>query len=345
MEEDDFFALPSVVYNSILQHLPSEGVSRLSVVSKNINQNVTSLLKDEYFWLGLLASKLDTSPEDLTIPQGITAKEIYEDMEETPVEFIRAWLSGNMDHEEKNAFLYTLTEKRVGAIAKFLLLPQAKENYESLLPHMDIFPSPTATSLKLDELKIDLDVQHPKPIAFLHLWGMTFERLPSPEETALVCEVRDLGKNSLEMYDVHLLAPTLTLDDNEAVVFKDVVVTSRFTRHYNNVYLRKEEDGYLESKNLAVCKSVWNVPSIYTAFTACKSMGIKGVNMSGPSSHTIVFRHILCAWLTGLDSIMLVDVELPSNSNVIDILDRARTPREFVDWCGLLTDVDTRLDY
>lgn len=84
MEQGTFLELDTEVYDTLLWYLPDKTVELLKQVSTDTRSRVTGVTGSDYYWLRKLSTVLGM--EVTRIPQGITPKELYEDVTRPGVE-------------------------------------------------------------------------------------------------------------------------------------------------------------------------------------------------------------------------------------------------------------------
>lgn len=280
---------------------------------------------------------MDIHPEDTKLSREPDAKEVYEDVKyryefQTPsVHHIRNWLTGKLEDDDMSAFMYWITLSHIDAIGKFLLLPQARANYEALLPRLSDYPEPSIVRLKSTGIIVDLDARVPK------IEIVRTQR--QKDKTATLVSLLDLNTIELEYYGAHLLMKELhdktagaTGNSFYSILLRDVVRSSNLSLEDE---ITLEQVTQPDTTNFIVTRFPIDasvVLNIYTALVGVKSMGIDTIVPTQLQVHnnTWVFVYILCAWLAGT-RVSLADYI--TNYRLGDIYMNSATPREFIRGC------------
>lgn len=278
-----------------------------------------------------LADFLHLDPSSITVPEGITSKDIYEDLirlkwDDLQLDAVKEWLTtGSSSKIESNIHNY-----ENGSIYYHILKQQAGNNYERLIPSLKEFPNPTVTKCRIRTTESDLDRHLLKPV----LEHPTAEN----DVTRLLVHVDPEYMNivQIEYYDMYLLRHRMNpnLFRKEALVFQDLINTETVT------YEQPERANFavIGDAPPEVNVSHHYLTSVYAVFCSCVALGMNKVLVYESTINIINVRQpyrgladviiILAAWLSGLSSVVIDSGNL--YPFIIDLYDKARTPREFI---------------
>lgn len=288
-----------------------------------------------------IADILGVDVYNIKIPEGITSEEIYEDLtngkwKTQELDTVKEWLTTGSILE----FESLQSSRIVGPIFYYILKEQAREIYDKISPTLHTEASSTMTKLRLHTINVDLDAYIPKPT--IRDISMKLYKY-----TRLLFHRNEECKNfrQLEYYDMHVLrqgAP-VKLQDREVLLFRDVTRLS--TLPYTYMKTREYPAPYPRYSFVVIDeppKGASNIIQLYTAFQACKAMGIDTVcirtdvvgDLDTGTPYGILggTQILLTAWLAGLTSIMIDidDIEF----SVLEFYKDAATPRQFIDLCA-----------
>lgn len=168
--------LPEGVYGEILDYIPSATIGGTSTPRRAERERVAKVRSSNQHWIVKIANKLNIDPSSVVLPPQLNAEDVYQDIRRLKkiinnesLQLIVKWLTGAEGLDIDTLKLW-VTKQRVGAIGKFLLLPDALANYNGQLPDLVDLPNPTLTKMRLRGVNVDLDRAIPKPgLKVLHV--------------------------------------------------------------------------------------------------------------------------------------------------------------------------------
>lgn len=296
-------------------------------------------------WKSRILKRLKLVGADINIPEGISAKEIYEDLvsSNSPVldKLTWVWLAGEifggdikeMYESELKDLLTMAIRERTSLIVRFLLLRMAEENYNKALQSLERFPDASLTKLRVKRVSVDLEAMLPKPDILLGI-------RQSPGNTVDITSTHKLWHMSmdsleLEYYEMHKLL-------YEA---RNTIQSSRDVYVFEN--LLKQEIAYI-AVNMAILEDVSTddvtsvLSKLYCLFLSCKVMQFQRVNVletlilyltrSKDNHKMVFFLLILAAWSAGIEILSLPNYS-SIRSSIIEEYDLSETPKEFIYKC------------
>lgn len=339
----EFFNLPETIYDTLLEYLTDKTIENLTVACCVASARVSKLQSSNYYWVKRISNALGINPSTIVIPNGIAARDVYENMGSAQDKHLIAWLTGK-DEADYLLPLVRQTTNEGNKIGVYLLGVQAKNHYNASLPVG--LPDPSATKYVLKSITVDLS----EPRRKTHVQDTLSKapKLTRSNSTSIFVHGAHDVLLPMEYYDIRLIVgDKVDLKPREVMVFKNVVGTSYREPSPRGVTLGPVSHPIVE--NLVVLNMPnlyeWNgsnkdvrdfITNYYAMFAACRATGMEFVGMYVIQlvpylSHTFFFLAILCAWVAEVE---LLDLGTRQSMEVDLVLYRSltesRTPLEFV---------------